>query len=73
MPSLFRQWQCFCRGSINSLPWVLVYGGLWRGVNMAERSGMGVARVYPALDPTMVAKPYVLLQFTIMATSARLQ
>jgi hypothetical protein len=42
-----------------------VYGGLWKGVNMAERSGTVVARVYPALDPATVARPYVLLEFTI--------
>jgi hypothetical protein len=34
-------------------------------VNTAERSEMMVARVYPALDLTTVARPYVLLQITI--------
>jgi hypothetical protein len=38
--------------------------GVWRfveGVNMAEQSGTVVARVYPASDPAMVARPYVML------------
>jgi hypothetical protein len=38
--------------------------GVWRfveGVNMEERSGMVVARVYPASDPATVARSYVLL------------
>jgi hypothetical protein len=38
--------------------------GVWRfveGVNMAERSGTVVARVYPTSDPATVARPYVLL------------
>jgi hypothetical protein len=38
--------------------------GVWQfveGVNTAERSGTVVARVYPASDPTTVARPYVLL------------
>jgi hypothetical protein len=42
------------------LPWRYAYGGLWRGVNMVERSGMGVARVYPASDLAAVARSYVL-------------
>jgi hypothetical protein len=42
-----------------------VYGGLWKGVNTAERSRTVVARVYPASDPATVARLYVLLQFTI--------
>jgi hypothetical protein len=38
--------------------------GVWQfveGVNTAERSETVVAQVYPALDPAMVARPYVLL------------
>jgi hypothetical protein len=50
-----------CRGFVNRSA---IEVGVWRfveGVNMAERSGMVVARVCPASDPAMVARPYVLL------------
>jgi hypothetical protein len=50
-----------CRGFINRYA---IGVGVWRfveGVNTVERSGMVVARVYPASDPAMVARPYVLL------------
>jgi hypothetical protein len=50
-----------CHGFVNRSA---IRVGVWRfveGVNTAERSGTVVARVYPASDPAMVMRPYVLL------------
>jgi hypothetical protein len=50
-----------CRGFVNRSA---IEVGVWRfveGVNAEERSGMVVARVYPASDPATVARSYVLL------------
>jgi hypothetical protein len=50
-----------CHGFINRSA---IGVGVWRfveGVNTTERSGMVVARVYPASDPATVVTPYVVL------------
>jgi hypothetical protein len=46
-----------CRGFIDRSA---IGVGVWRFVEGGE-----IARVYPVLDPATVARPYVLLQFTI--------
>jgi hypothetical protein len=49
-----------CRGFVNRFA---IEVGAWRfveGGETAERSGMVVARVYPASDPAAVARPYVM-------------
>jgi hypothetical protein len=51
----------YYRGSINR---PVMHIGVWRfveEVNMAERSKMGVAQVYPASDPAAMAEFDVLL------------
>jgi hypothetical protein len=50
-----------CRGFVNRSAIGVVYGGLWKGVNTAERSGTVVARFYPTSDLATVARSYMLL------------
>jgi hypothetical protein len=50
-----------CHGFVNRSA---IGVGVWRfveRVNTTKRSGTVVARVYPASDPAMVVRPYVLL------------
>jgi hypothetical protein len=50
-----------CHGFVNRSAMGIGVWGFVEGVNTAERSRTMVARVYPASDPAMVARPYVLL------------
>jgi hypothetical protein len=57
---VFRHWIILSMSTI-VVSSTVCHGYTWKGVNMAKRSGTVVARVYPSLDPAMVARPYVLL------------
>jgi hypothetical protein len=67
-PAWIRAPNAFCpmvganyRGFVNRSAIGVGVRRFVEGVNIAERSGTVVARVYPASDPATVAGPYVLL------------